>query len=243
MHHFVVPQVAIHNGIVTFSPTQAHQITRVLRLRDGDAVVALDGLGAQYRVRLAMDGKEVHGEIAGPAEACHEPERRVTLWVAPPKGERWEWLLQKGTEIGVSRFAPMVTRYSQPGTATAKPRHQEIVREAVEQCRRLLVPSIDAPQPFAQALATTSSRDGAATILLWEGCREQTLGARLRPLLQAGATELRLIVGPEGGFHTEEVALARELGITVAGLGPTILRTETAALVGATIALMVDATD
>lgn len=243
MHHFVVPQGAIHSGTAAFSPTQAHQITRVLRLRDGDEVIALDGLGAQYQVRLVTTGKEVRGEIAGPAEACHEPERRITLLVAPPKGERWGWLLQKGTEIGVARFVPIVTRYSQPGTATVKPRHHDIVREAVEQCRRLLVPSIDAPQPFAQALTATASGEGAATILLWEGCRERTLGAALRPLLQAGVTELRLIVGPEGGFHSDEVALARDRGVTVASLGPTILRTETAALVAATIALTVDDAD
>lgn len=257
MQHFVVPRDAIRDNAVVFVPAQAHQITRVLRLRDGDEVIVLDGLGAQYRVRLATGSKEAHGEIVGPAEACHEPERRVTLLVAPPKGERWEWLLQKGTEIGVARFIPLVTRYTQPGAATLKARHHQIVREAAEQCRRLLVPAIEEPRSLVQALAgaahtntaksdarscavsaTGPAREGtAATVLLWEGAHEQGLSASLRPAIARGVTNLRLIVGPEGGFHPDEVALARECGAAVAGLGPLILRAETAAVVAAALAL------
>lgn len=243
MHHFVLPAQCIRDNTVTFLPAQAHHITRVLRLRDGDEVVVLDGVGAQYHVRLAINGKEVSGEISGPATACHEPRRRVTLLVAPPKGERWEWLLQKGTEIGVARFVPIITRYAQPGTATIKPRHHEIVREAVEQCLRLLMPAIEEPQPFAQALTDLARASDAVTVLLWEGKREQTLGMALRPALARGVTDLRLIIGPEGGFHPNEVALAHDLGLPIAGLGPTILRIETAGLVAATIALTLDAAD
>ena len=240
MQHFVVPQESIRADSVTFSPAQTHQITRVLRLRDGDAVIVLDGQGAQYRVQLAIDGREARGEIVGPAAACHEPERRVTLLVAPPKGERWEWLLQKCTEIGVARFIPLITRYTQPGAATLKPRHRDTVREAVEQCRRLLLPVIEEPQSFAQALIGMAHEGTMATLLLWEGAREQSLGAALHAALALGVSDLRFIIGPEGGFHQDEVALARNLGIPIAGLGPTILRTETAAIVAATIALTAD---
>ena len=148
MQHFVVPPDAIKGDTVAFSPKQAHQIARVLRLQTGAEVVVLDGVGAQYRARISLEGKTVRGEIVGLSLACHEPGRRVTLLVAPPKGERWEWLLQKGAEVGVAAFAPVVARYSQPGTAVVKPRHHEIVREAAEQCRRLLVPRIEEPRPF-----------------------------------------------------------------------------------------------
>lgn len=236
MHHFVVEAGAIDGTVVRFSPAQRHQITRVLRLRDGDEVVALDGRGAQHRVRLIAGKTQVAGEIVAPASACHEPERRVALLVAPPRGERWAWLLQKGTEIGVARFVPLSTRYSQPGSTTIRPRHHEIVREAVEQCRLLLMPEIATPQPFAQALRAAANAAGT-TIVLWEGHGDDTLAAVLGAGSADKAAEVRLVVGPEGGFHPDEVALARELGIAVAGLGPLILRSETAALVAAAIAL------
>src|SRR5690242_10282978 len=142
MQHFVVPPASIVGDAVAFSTAQARQIVRVLRLRNGERVVALDGQGAQHLAELEVTASGVTGRIVGPATACHEPRLRVTLLAAPPKGERWEWLLQKGTEVGVACFEPVVARYTQPGTATVKPRHREIVREATEQCRRLLLPHI-----------------------------------------------------------------------------------------------------
>lgn len=240
MHHFVVPPGSIDSGRVVFTPEQSRQIARVLRLRDGEEVVALDGQGAQYRVRVRLDRQSVIGEIIGPATDCHEPRLHVTLLAAPPKGERWEWLLQKGTEIGVARFVPLVARYSQPGTATVKPRHYEIVREATEQCRRLIVPEIAAPQPFATALREAAAAPDAVSVLLWEGTGTPSLSATLRPARQQGSAYVNLIVGPEGGFHDDEVALARERGVAIAGLGPLILRSETAGLVAAAIALSCD---
>jgi 16S rRNA (uracil1498-N3)-methyltransferase len=236
VHHFVVDPGAIVGSEVRFSPAQSHQIRRVLRLHGADEVVVLDGRGAQYRVRLTAGKAEVAGEIVAPASVCREPRRRVTLLAAPPRGERWEWLLQKGTEIGVSRFVPLIARYSQPGSTTIRPRHHEIVREAVEQCRRLLVPEIAEPRPFAQALRTAANTTGM-TILLWEEHGADTLAALLGSRPGNEPEEISLIVGPEGGLHLDEVALARELGIAVAGLGPLTLRSETAALVAAALAL------
>lgn len=239
MQHFVVPPDAIRDGAVAFAADQTRQITRVLRLRDGDEVVALDGIGAQYRVRLAIAGARVAGTISGPSDACHEPARRVALIVAPPRGERWEWLLQKGTEIGVARFAPVTTRYSQPGTAAVKPRHHAIVREATEQCRRLLVPAIKPPRPLHDALLDAVADEGAATILVWEGARETERGL-VDVLCAAGegaARRVNLVIGPEGGFHPDEVDEARQLGLPFACLGPLILRTETAGLVAAALAI------
>jgi len=237
MQHFVVPPDAIEGHAVLFSADQARQITRVLRLHDSDEVVVLDGVGAQSRARLVVEGRGVCGEVIEPAADCHEPARRVTLLVAPPKGERWEWLLQKGAELGVAAFAPVVARYSQPGTTVVKPRHREIVREATEQCRRLLVPRIEEPRPFAAALETAVRRAHSATILLWEEAGASDLAATIRSTLQSGDDDVTLVIGPEGGFHPDEVTLARELGVSLAGLGPLILRTETAAIVAAALTL------
>lgn len=237
MHHFVVSGELIGVSAIAFTPAQCHQITRVLRLHGGDEVVALDGRGAQYRVRLSIEGGSVSGEIIGPATDCREPRLRVTLLAAPPRGERWEWLLQKGTEIGVARFVPLVARYSQPGSASVKPRHLEIVREATEQCRRLLLPEIAQPCPLPTALRAAAATDETLAVLLWEGASDRGLTEVVRPALQRGCRDVRLFIGPEGGFHADEVALARELGLAVASLGPLILRAETAGLVAAALTL------
>src|SRR5437588_6943460 len=208
MHHFVVPPGSLCGDTVAFSPDQGHQIARVLRLRSGDEVIVLDGRGGQYRTRLVVHGTRASGTLLGPATGCHGPRLRVTVLVAQPRGERWEWLLQKGTEIGVAQFMPVVAHYAQPGTAAVKPRHHVIVREAAEQCRRLLVPSIAVPQPLAVAVRAASGTNEATTVLLWEGARACPLPEALRPALEHGITDVRLIIGPEGGLHPDEVALA-----------------------------------
>lgn len=242
MQHFVVPPDAIHDGAVAFAPDQARQITRVLRLRDGDEVVVLDGIGAQYRVRLDMAGAQVAGTIEGTSDACREPAQRVALIVAPPKGERWEWLLQKCTEIGVAHFVPVIARYSQPGTSAVKPRHHAIVREATEQCRRLLVPAIEPARPLRDALAGVATNKDETTIFVWEGAHgtERPLADVLRAAGKGDARRINLVIGPEGGFHPDEVDAARRLGLPFASLGPLILRTETAGLVAAALAICGD---
>lgn len=239
--HFVVAPEDIQGDAVSFSSAQSHQITRVLRQSDGAEVIVLDGHGAQLRVRLTIVGKHVAGTVLGAANACREPVRRVSLLVAPPKGDRWEWLLQKGTELGVTRFQPTITRYAQPGAAVVKPRHHEIVREAVEQCRRLLLPEIAPPRPLADALHEEVQASGQTVVILWEGGHDSSGATPLDALLDEKMGDpgqhIVLIVGPEGGFHDEETALARDLGVDLASLGPLILRTETAALAAAAIVL------
>ncbi len=239
--HFVVAPEAIQGDAVVFSVAQAHQMTRVLRQTDGAEVIVLDGQGAQYRVHLSIAGKYVAGTVRGGAEACYEPARRVSLLVAPPKGDRWEWLLQKGTELGVACFQPIVTRYAQPGAAVVKPRHHEIVREAVEQCRRLKLPEIAPPRPLADALREAVQTPDHAVVMLWEGDHAGQgvlpLSALLDGEMGDAGRHIVLIVGPEGGFHDEETALARDLGVALASLGPLILRTETAALAAAALVL------
>lgn len=205
----------------------------MLRLRDSDEVIALDGVGAQYHVRLAIEGKQVRGKVVAPATARHEPERRVAL----PKGERWEWLPRKGTEIGVARFVPVVARYSQSGTAVIRPRHREVVREATKQCRRLLVPPIEEPRPFADVLTSATRAADTSIVLLWEGAGESNLTEALHTAKERSMGYMQILVGPEGGFHPDEVALARDVGVPLAGLGPLIPRTETAAFIAAALAL------
>ncbi len=242
-HHFFVDPAALTNQVVCFAPEQERQITRVLRLGDGDVVVALDGLGRAVEVRLTVEGRHVTGQVVGPSTRCSEPALAVTVYQAMIRLERMEWLLQKGTEVGVRGFVPLHTARGQRGAAPSEARAarlRAVLREAAEQSRRLLIPqlgpAISAAAAFQQVGEAMRDQPNVHGLLLWEGQGERRLEAVLRGRVAAGHA-VHLLVGPEGGWAPEEVAAARQAGLTLASLGPRLLRAETAALVAAAGAL------
>ena len=231
MHRFFVLPHAIQGQQVRFSPEQTHQFRSVLRLRSGDEVLALDGLGLCYRVTLESMGKnETLGRILETMPAGGEPDGNITLCQAISRGERFDWVLQKGTELGVTRFQPMVTQRTvrrSPGD-NQRQRWERILREAAEQCGRGRVPDLAPELSFEEAVA---QRQGLALL--------PSTGATLpaRQVLDRATWPLTLFIGPEGGFAPEEVTLAREAGVLPISLGPRTLRTETAAVVLLTLVM------
>jgi 16S rRNA (uracil1498-N3)-methyltransferase len=145
-------------------------------------------------------------------------------------------VLQKCTEVGVSRFVPVVTERSvaHEPSASRQQRFESIVREAAEQSGRGIVPEVSEPSTFVQALHL-AVEDGSA-YLCWEAEREQRFPAIVSAPRWAG-----LFIGPEGGFSEEEVRAAAKMGVQPLSLGARILRSETAAIVGA--ALLLDRLD
>jgi 16S rRNA (uracil1498-N3)-methyltransferase len=198
----------------------AHQVRRVLRLRDGDPVLLLDGAGTQARCRL--DGDEAVVEERGAAGG--EPRHRLEICQALIKGDRLEQVIQHGTEIGVAAFRLLVSERCI--VRELSPRRVErlraIAREAAEQAERGLVPAVHDPVPLAAVLTPSS-------VLLYE----RHTGARLSQLEPPAS----VIIGPEGGFTEAEVGEARRLGVTLAGMGPRILRSESVALAAASVIL------
>ncbi len=160
MHRFFVTPQQIAHSAVRFDDDQAHQIRRVLRLRPGDRVLVLDGEGWQYEVTLEEVAlSRVIGLVTTKGHSTGEPSVRLTLFQSLLKREKFEWVLQKGTEIGVDTFVPMITRRSLVrDTEDVKPeklgRWQRIIKEAAEQSGRGLLPRLLAPMPFAQAIAS-----------------------------------------------------------------------------------------
>ncbi len=243
-HHFFVEPHAIQPPAVQFSPAQAHQISRVLRLTSGDAVVVLDGQGGELDVTLSVEGRTVIGLIAGQSCRCSEPSLHVVLYQAVIRPEHFVWLLQKGTELGVSRFVPLLSARTQQGGAAVfsearMVRLRTVLREAAEQSRRRVIPALDPPLTFTAALhaVQAATRDQhAAGMLLWENESAQRFSqvarGRVRP-----DTAAHLLIGPEGGWTSDEVAAAREAGLDVLFMGPRLLRAETAAIIAAAGAL------
>lgn len=229
MHRFFVDPRFIGATAVSFPPEQAHQIRTVLRMAPGDQVVALDNAGWEYEVALtAVSQQRVLGDITARRPAAGEPATHLTLYQAMLKQDRFEWVLQKGTEIGVSRFVPLITARSV--VTAVRPnkleRWQRILTEAAEQCRRGRIPELAAPLSLAEAISACTAE---AMLMPWEGAVSTTVSGTLvgRP------RSVALFVGPEGGFGEVEV----DARVTAVTLGPRILRAETAAIVAATLVL------
>ena len=236
MHRFFVPPQAIAEGRVRFSPAQARQLGRVLRLGAGDRVLALDNAGTEYEVALERVEQGVaEGIISATHPASGEPRTAVTLYLAPLRGERFEWAVQKASELGAAAIVPLLLRRV---VAVARPaaegqrlaRWRRIAQEAAEQCRRGRIPVISAPQPLVEALGF----EGVA-LLPWEGESSMALDEAASRLVPG--RPVALYIGPEGGFDAEEVQLARQAGATLVSLGPRTLRAETAAVVALTIVM------
>jgi 16S rRNA (uracil1498-N3)-methyltransferase len=234
LHRFFLPADAIDTGTVRFPPEAARQIARVLRLQPGDRVIVLDGTGSESVVFLESVGRETWGsvELTGPNVA--EPAVEVTLFQGLLKGSKFEMVLQKCTEIGVSRFVPVQTAHAVPTevAASRQGRFDTIVREAAEQCRRGKIPAVERPIPWRSAVERASA--GGPAYVLWEEDRRSGLE---RIDLDPAVRQVSLFVGPEGGLSPDEVELAVASGARVVDLGPRILRAETAAMVGSALLL------
>ena len=216
---------------VRFDADEAHHLGRVLRLRPGAMVDATDGTGRLYTVRLvALDATGAWGSIEARTEPGRESPCAITLAQGILKGDRMSWLVQKATELGVTRIVPTETArvVARPaaGAAARHTRWERIAREAVKQCGRVVVPAVDPPRAFAGG-ACARSRDHDVAWVFWEGGGQALAAA-------AAATgwpaRLLLLVGPEGGFTPEEVALAEGAGARLVSLGPRTLRAESAGL-------------
>jgi 16S rRNA (uracil1498-N3)-methyltransferase len=239
MHRFFIIPDQIIGAIVHFDADQSRQIGRVLRLRPGDRVVVLDGAGLEFEVVLdSTTQARATGSIADRRPAGGEPVVRLTLYQSLLKREKFEWVLQKGTEIGVTRFVPVITSRSLiRDPADPKPekvnRWRRIIKEAAEQSGRGMLPELLTTKSFTNAVADASRHDCA--IMAWEGAKEQSL----RSVLKSKETilDVGLFIGPEGGYASDEVEEAVAHHIFPVTLGPRILRTETAAVVTAALVL------
>jgi 16S rRNA (uracil1498-N3)-methyltransferase len=196
-------------------PGDRHHLERVLRLRPGEMVTASDGVGRWVVCRFA-GGASL--DVDGPLTLEPAPDPPITVAFAPPKGDRPEWAVQKLTELGVDRIVPLVAARSVvrwTGERAAGPlvRLRRVAREAAMQSRRAWLPGVEEPSTFAAAAART----GAAL----------AVSAGDPPSLDHPV----VLVGPEGGWDEDELAA----GLPTVGLGPNVLRSETAAVAAGTL--------
>ena len=234
MHRFFLSPELIQTDHLLFPIETAHQISRVLRLSVGRTIQVLDGLGTEYLVELDYVGEDrVSGKVIDSKKEDTEPKTFVRLLVGLTQREKFEWILQKCTEIGVSDFVPMITSrslvQSPDGVANKYPRWQKIIREAAEQSHRGIIPNLEPVQLFSEVVKNQLTSETAG-LIFWE--EEQQTGLK-KFLERTSNRQFNLIVGPEGGFTPDEVSLAQRSGYKSVSLGKRILRLETAALFAA----------
>lgn len=222
---FHAPPNAFTQTTVTLAADEARHLRDVLRLKPGDEVYVFDGLGHEFRSTVSNIKRDV-AELRIEAEvepAKPESHLQLNLGVALLKGEKFDLVVQKATELGVTKLSPLITRYADihlrdASDATKRStRWQRIALEAAKQSGRAFVPEISLPVPFEQMEVEGvgvmfSERDGEALESL------------------QGTSSITALVGSEGGWADEEIETARARGFHVVTLGGRILRAETAAI-------------
>jgi 16S rRNA (uracil1498-N3)-methyltransferase len=232
-----VPAERLAGARLTLTNDEHQHVARVLRARVGDRLTLFDGAGIEVDAEIERVGKRDTELALGArrAGAATTSPVAITLLVAVPRGERMDLVVQKTTELGVSRIVPVVTTRSVVRPEEKhRTRWEKIAREASRQCGRADVPRVD--EPVALTLAVAAPDLPTLRFALWEAERARSLRAMLAsayatdvPGSQNPATAL--LVGPEGGFALDEIATVEAAGFVPVGLGPRILRVETAAVV------------
>ena len=239
MHRFFVPPSNIEGGRVTLTPDVARQLARVLRARAGDRIIVLDNSGYEYTVTLdSVTAQRSTGVITDRYLGEGETHLSITLYQGLMKADRFEYVLQKGTELGISRFVPIISErtvarnVASPNRLT---RWWKIIREAAEQAGRCRLPVLEKTLSYAEACDAISK----PAIIGWESERDTGIRDTLLRLKTDvnDARSISIVIGSEGGLDDGEVEYALSRGITPVSLGRRILRAETAGIIAAAAVL------
>ncbi len=228
MANFYITREDITEDKALITGEEALHISRVLRMKKGDEVTLCDGEGTFYEAVLSdFSEKSVTADIISSRRAETEPKVQITIFQGVPKNPKLETIVQKATEIGVVRIVPVDTMraVAKLDKANKVDRLRKIAREAAKQSKRGIVPYVNDCVSFKDAVKMAAEADLA--LIPYEEETELSLKKAL-----AGKTPetVSIMIGPEGGFDSEEIKLAKETGITSVTLGKRILRTETAPL-------------
>lgn len=218
-------------GYVTISGEDARHIAKSLRMQPGENLTVCDGEGMDHSCVLeAVSAESITARILESCPSVGEPNTAVVLFMALPKADKMELIIQKCTELGVAEIVPVITsrcvsRPDAKALAKKNERWSKIAEEAAKQSGRGRIPRVRETMTFADALREAAKAD--TPLFLYEAEREQSFRAAL---MQREAGRVSIFVGPEGGFAEEEAQAAREAGLIRVSLGPRILRCETAPL-------------
>jgi len=215
-------------GTVALPPDTASHLAKVLRARTGDEIVLFNGDGREFDGRVdTVRGSRVTAAVGDGREVDRESPLRITLVQCLPRGDRMDLIVQKATELGVSRIVPVlsqrsVVRLDKSQTESKIAHWRAVAVSACEQCGRNRLPAIDSAQPLLNYLGGSPSGSPGRWVF------EPDSYPPAQGVAATGPVEIA--IGPEGGFAPDELEAFRVAGFAQAGLGPRILRAETAAI-------------
>lgn len=231
MRRFFVEEMDKGSTRARIAGAELTHLKKVLRLSAGAEVVLFNGRGLEMRAVIEEMGKDsAEVRITGPIEETRESPVEITLLQAFVKGNKPEFIIQKATELGATAISFYSTERTVPLTPNPKreARWRKISIGAAKQCRRSVLPQISVGGTLTEVLSDWAGR-GGLKLALWEGVGKS--GAIKETLRSgSGARGVVVLVGPEGGFSKEDMEAARGAGFICVGLGPRILRAETAAV-------------
>jgi 16S rRNA (uracil1498-N3)-methyltransferase len=233
VRRFFIEEIPSQGETLIIRGSEARHITRVLRMRAGDFLVLMDRKGARFQSRIeSVRNQEVTIVLEKPAPVPKESPVEIVLCQALLKARAMDFVIQKASELGVHRILPFVSERTivraERDQHSTKLRHwQEIAVSATKQSNRAKPPELALPCSLSE-LARQWQDESALKVILWEHEKAQDLKA----LLRGSSPSLTVVgmIGPEGGFSTEEVDRVRQAGFSPVSLGHRVLRAETAAL-------------
>ena len=233
MHRFFIKSIIKNTKQVILPENLRHQLINVLRLSVGDKITLFDNSGWEYITELKEIKKDnLIGFIIEKQKNSSEPPIKITLYQPILKSDKFEFILQKGTELGVTNFVPIfcdrsIKRWNDDQILTKKyPRWKKIITEASEQCQRGIIPELNKPLDFTKAI--TYPNKNMSKFIALTGNKN----SKLKQIPQSNINmEIGLFTGPEGGFTKEEIELSKANSIKPISLGNRILRAETATII------------
>jgi len=227
MPRFPISEEQINNEQAIISGTDYKHIVKVLRLKPGDEITLFNTNSTEFHGKISEIGKmEIIVDIEHSEQVNRESPIEITLLQGLPKGDKMDYIIEKATELGVTRVVPIITERAQIRERDRKKRWDRIALEASKQCGRVKPTIIENTLEFEDAI--TSYGKSELSAILHVNC-EVSAKSYIKNSLQA-PQNIVLFVGPEGGFTDNEVLLGNKRGFISLGLGPRVLRTETASI-------------
>ncbi len=236
MPRFFIQKEQVTENTAHLFGADAHHIARSLRMAVGDSLTLCDMQGIEYDgvIESFDEDREVLVRVNTTRRSEREPNCRITVFQALPKGDKLDVVIQKAVECGASEIVPFesercVVRMKPDAEARKTERRQRIAAEAAKQSGRSVIPNVCATVSFEEMISLASQCD--IKLFCYEGDGTEPLGEVLRgegDLLLKDSATVAIVIGSEGGFSLEEVAKAQASGLRAIGLGKRILRTETA---------------
>ena len=236
MPRFFVRQDRISDDFISIIGDDAHHIARSLRMAVGEKITVCNMQGTEYECEISTfkDDFEVIAKILSQKQSENEPKIFITLYQALPKGDKFDTIIQKAVECGVSKIVPFqsercIVKIKNEAEAKKRERRQKISAEAAKHCGRSVIPEVCDSIDFKEMISTAKNND--VILFCYENEGTKPLGTILKDLFANSDSipqSIAIIIGSEGGFSTKEAEFAQNNGAILTGLGKRILRTETA---------------